>query len=760
MGSRPHLLALLSALAALAALGGARAARSDAAILLDVKRGLDPRGEVLASWVAGKDPCGAEDGFVGVACDSRGRVTNVSLQGRGLEGSIPAAIGELSSLTALYLHYNSLSGSIPSSLASLTGLTDVYLNVNKLSGAIPSQLTSLRNLQALQLCCNDLSGPIPDALGHLGLLNLLALQHNHLDGRIPASLGQLSSLKHLDLSFNSLSGPIPAALNNLAQITVLDVRSNKLSGYVPAGLRSLETGFAYSNNTGLCGVGFPSLPYCSGSGASSLQRPQPFGAVAPEHAATGPSTATNPRARGHIPNLVEPQAKPGNAATVAQTVAKRAPLSTNSSSRIPQMAVIGGVVAVTGGVLLAMLMSFVWFRRHKQRISSTHDSSGGIKVAIMDILSPEQTKSKSGGDGGGKGSSLHLVAPLAMQSINAPKSLVGSSMRSFQYRLEELEVATNYFSDKYLLARKSSLSIYRAVVRDGSTAVIKYFTKTRFVGGEEEFEAALSSFVQLKHDNLVKLKGFCCVQGGLQCYLVYDFVPNGSLFEHLHGPSVSPLDWGTRVQIAHGVAKGLDYLHRNGEQVIVWASNVLLDESYNALVSSWGHNKVLADELVYANIKTSAMLGYLAPEYGVIGHLHEKSDVYAFGILLLELLTGRKPMYADGSSLSVTNLANFVRPLFDSGHLDTAIDPSLGTKFSATGAIGMASIAFSCVAPVPQLRPSMGQVVQRLYEIETLADGAGASATADAGFSSSGEECTSYPTRQQAAYAEMLDYGR
>ncbi|EFJ13364.1 hypothetical protein SELMODRAFT_122408 [Selaginella moellendorffii] len=724
MGSRPHLLALLSALAALAALGGARAARSDAAILLDVKRGLDPRGEVLASWVAGKDPCGAEDGFVGVACDSRGRVTNVSLQGRGLEGSIPAAIGELSSLTALYLHYNSLSGSIPSSLASLTGLTDVYLNVNKLSGAIPSQLTSLRNLQALQLCCNDLSGPIPDALGHLGLLNLLALQHNHLDGRIPASLGQLSSLKHLDLSFNSLSGPIPAALNNLAQITVLDVRSNKLSGYVPAGKRklliasnsNLETGFAYSNNTGLCGVGFPSLPYCSGSGASSLQRPQPFGA-------------------------------PGNAATVAQTVAKRAPLSTNSSSRIPQMAVIGGVVAVTGGVLLAMLMSFVWFRRHKQRISSTHDSSGGIKVAIMDILSPEQTKSKSGGDGGGKGSSLHL-------------SLVGSSMRSFQYRLEELEVATNYFSDKYLLARKSSLSIYRAVVRDGSTAVIKYFTKTRFVGGEEEFEAALSSFVQLKHDNLVKLKGFCCVQGGLQCYLVYDFVPNGSLFEHLHGPSVSPLDWGTRVQIAHGVAKGLDYLHRNGEQVIVWASNVLLDESYNALVSSWGHNKVLADELVYANIKTSAMLGYLAPEYGVIGHLHEKSDVYAFGILLLELLTGRKPMYADGSSLSVTNLANFVRPLFDSGHLDTAIDPSLGTKFSATGAIGMASIAFSCVAPVPQLRPSMGQVVQRLYEIETLADGAGASATADAGFSSSGEECTSYPTRQQAAYAEMLDYGR
>ncbi|KAJ7530662.1 hypothetical protein O6H91_14G013300 [Diphasiastrum complanatum] len=337
-------------------------ARDEVQVLLEIKAALDPHGQVLHSWEKGKSPCNGD--FLGISCNDAGDIANLSLQGRGLSGSIPAVVAELASLTGLYLHYNSLKGQIPgTALARLKGLTEVYLNVNNLSGTIPPELGSISTLQVLQLCCNGLSGRIPEEIGQLSQLHILGLDHNSLTDNIPVSFGGLLSLTHLGLSFNKLSGPIPSSLCNLNVLTALDVliRFYSRSSYkgsmliipqtiiVLSGLHRLQEGFTYANNPLLCGDDFFDMIACGTS--HPLQRPQPFGALAPALSVPYQSSAHGvPK-----PPQVNRQLK--------------------HTSKITEIAVIGGVIAMTFGVVIAIILSFVWFRRHKPRISSTYEGA-------------------------------------------------------------------------------------------------------------------------------------------------------------------------------------------------------------------------------------------------------------------------------------------------------------------------------------------------------------------------------------------------
>ncbi|KAK6121635.1 hypothetical protein DH2020_044626 [Rehmannia glutinosa] len=320
---------------------------------MTIKASLDPQNLILSSWSPNAtDPCNAS--FEGIACNEHGQVVNISLQGKGLSGKIPPEIGQLKSLSGLYLHFNKLHGFVPKELSNLTELTDLYLNVNNLSGDIPPEIGDMSNLQVLQLCYNRLTGNIPTQLGSLKKLNVLALQSNQLSGAIPANLGEMEMLTRLDLSFNNLFGSIPLKLAALPLLKVLDIRNNTLSGYVPLALKRLEEGFQYANNTGLCGITYASLQICSAS-AQNSNKPEPFG--------SGTS---------HLPSKDIPE---------SANIQQNGPNQSKKSQSAAVVVVVGLIITLT----ITGVFTFSYYRRKKQKIGNAFDSGDSR-------LSTDQTK--------------------------------------------------------------------------------------------------------------------------------------------------------------------------------------------------------------------------------------------------------------------------------------------------------------------------------------------------------------------------------
>lgn len=648
---------------------------SEVDILMHIKGSLDPENRLLTSWAPNADPCSSES-FDGVACDENGRVANISLQGKGLSGEIPAAVGGLKSLTGLYLHFNALNGVIPKEIASLSELTDLYLNVNNLSGKIPSQIGNMTNLQVLQLCYNKLTGNIPTQLGSLRKLSVLALQYNQLTGAIPASLGDLGMLMRLDLSFNNLFGPVPVKLANVPKLEVLDIRNNSFSGNVPPALKRLNGGFQYDNNAALCGTGFTNLKNCTASDHPTPGKPEPF-------EPNGLSTKDIPESAKLPANCGQP--------------------GCSSPARRPHTGVIVGVIAVFIILTVTGLFTFTWYRRRKQKIGNAFDNSDSR-------LSTDQVKEVC------RRNSSPLISleysngwdPLAKgQSGNGFSQEV---LESFMFNLEEVERATQCFSEANLLGKSSFSATYKGILRDGSVVAVKCIAKTSCKSDEGEFLKGLKILTSLKHENLASLRGICCSKGRGECFLIYDFVPNGNLLQHLdlEAGSEKVLEWATRISVIKGIAKGISYLHGKRPGLVhpnLSAEKVLIHRRYNPLLSDSGLHKLLADDIVFSMLKASAAMGYLAPEYTTTGRFTEKSDIYAFGMIVFQILSGK------------CSITPFTRQAAESSKVEDFIDPNLEGKFSVSAASNLGQIALHCTHESPSHRPSIENVMQELSSI-------------------------------------------
>ncbi|XP_020574055.1 LOW QUALITY PROTEIN: LRR receptor-like serine/threonine-protein kinase GSO2 [Phalaenopsis equestris] len=647
--------------------------------LMVLKSSLDPEGHYLSSWTSRGDPC--RGNFEGVACNEHGKVTNISLQGKGLSGFISPAVKELRCLSGLYLHYNALRGEIPKEIANLTELTDLYLNVNGLTGGIPSEIGKMASLEVLQLCYNRLTGSIPTQLGALSKLSVLALQSNQLTGAIPASLGDLPQLLRLDLSFNRLFGSIPRKLAQLPQLSVLDVRNNSLSGYVPSDLQRLSKGFQFSNNKGLCGVGFSSLQACTSADFFNPNRPEPYG---------GPDASA-----GLLPKEIPQSADFSQNCNFSHC---------SNKSKSSAITIIVVVIVVSIGVVILGLFVFVWYRRQKQRIGSSLElsdsrlSTDQAKEVLRKRVSPLINLENTNGNG---------WDPLA---DGGSSNGFSQEVQSFRFNLEEVECATQYFSEVNLLGKTNFVSTYKGMLRDGSLVAVKSITKTSCKTEEAEFLKGLKMLTLLRHENLVGLKGFCCSRVRGECFLLYDFVANGSLSNYLDAKDDEKeriLDWSTRVSIIKGIAKGIEYLHssRANKPALVHksisADKILIDQNFVPKLSAVGLHKLLADDVIFSTLKASAAMGYLAPEYTTTGRFTEKSDVYSFGVIVFQILTGKT---------KVTHL----RLTADSGQLDELIDGKLNKCFSITEAAKIAGIALMCTSEIPGHRPTMEAVLQEL----------------------------------------------
>ncbi|KAK7294343.1 hypothetical protein RJT34_17232 [Clitoria ternatea] len=302
------------------------------------------------------------------------------------------------------------------------------------------------------------------------------------------------------------------------------------------------------------------------------------------------------------------------------------------------------------------------------------------------------------------------------QSFNSGTITYTGSAKIFT--LDDLEKATTNFDSSRILGEGGFGLVYKGTLNDGRDVAVKILKRDDQHGGRE-FLAEVEMLSRLHHRNLVTLIGIC-IEKQTRC-LVYELVPNGSVESHLHGADkeTGPLDWNARLKIALGAARGLAYLHEDSNPCVIHrdfkASNILLEHDFTPKVSDFGLARTALDER-NKHISTHVMgtFGYLAPEYAMTGHLLVKSDVYSYGVVLLELLTGRKPVDLSQPP-GQENLVTWVRPLLTSKEgLQMIIDPVVKLNISIDTVVKVAAIASMCVQPEVSQRPFMGEVVQAL----------------------------------------------
>ncbi|XP_030449196.1 cysteine-rich receptor-like protein kinase 3 [Syzygium oleosum] len=289
--------------------------------------------------------------------------------------------------------------------------------------------------------------------------------------------------------------------------------------------------------------------------------------------------------------------------------------------------------------------------------------------------------------------------------------VVNKSKLNFSYEL--LEKATGYFHQSSKLGQGGSGSVYKGILPDGKPVAIKrlVFNTGQWV---EHFFNEVNLISDIDHKNLVKLLG--CSITGPESLLVYEYIPNLSLHDHLFAKkNVPPLSWEMRCKIILGTAEGLAYLHEESSLRIIHRdiklTNVLLDEDFMPKIADFGLARLFPEDATHISTAVAGTLGYMAPEYVVRGKLTEKADVYSYGVLMMELLCGKKNYNFSESSFSILQM---VWNLYGSGQLCEAIDPILEGQFQEEEASRLLQIGLLCVQASAELRPSMSVVVKML----------------------------------------------
>ncbi|GER29641.1 protein kinase superfamily protein [Striga asiatica] len=321
--------------------------------------------------------------------------------------------------------------------------------------------------------------------------------------------------------------------------------------------------------------------------------------------------------------------------------------------------------------------------------------------------------------------SMRSSSPTTSTSASLISAMPASVLSVKTFSLAELEKATERFSKNKVLGEGGFGRVYHGLMPDGTEVAVKLLTRDN-QNGDREFIAEIEMLSRLHHRNLVKLIGIC-IEQKTRC-LVYELVPNGSVESHLHGDdrSKGPLDWDARLKIALGAARGLAYLHEDSNPRVIHrdfkASNVLLEDDFTPKVSDFGLAREATEGSHHISTRVMGTFGYVAPEYAMTGHLLVKSDVYSYGVVLLELLSGRKPVDMSQPP-GQENLVTWARPLLANREgLEQLADPTLSGSYDFDDMAKVAAIAAMCVHPEVTHRPFMGEVVQALKLIYNDAD--------------------------------------
>lgn len=575
-------------------------------------------------------------------------------------GQIPASIAECRSLLRLRLGHNSFSGEVPESLWGLPHVSLLELAGNSFSGGIAKTIAGASNLSQLILSGNNFSGSLPVEIGFLDGLLEISANDNKLSGSLPSSIVNLGQLVKLDVHNNELSGKIPSGTHSLKKLNELNLANNDFSGNIPDEIGDL----AVLNYLDLSGNGF------SGKIPVGLQNLK-----------LNRLDLSNNRLTGDIPPMYAKEmykdsffGNPGLCGDIDGVCGGKGGLRD-----LGYMWLLRSIFIAAG---LVLIVGVVWFYLKYRKFNKTKRSMDRSKWTLM---------------------SFHKL---------------GFSENEILDGLDEDNVIGSGASGK----------VYKVVLSNGeAVAVKKLWGRPKSAEDsidlekgtlqDDGFDAEVETLGKIRHKNIVKL--WCCGSTRDCKLLVYEYMPNGSLGDLLHSTKGGLLDWPIRFKIALDAAEGLSYLHHDCAPAIVHrdvkSNNILLDSDFGARVADFGVAK-----MVDANAKGTKSMsviagscGYIAPEYAYTLRVNEKSDIYSFGIVILELVTGKLPVDPE---FGEKDLVKWVCTTLDQKGVEHIIDTKLDSCFK-NEICRVLNIGLLCTSPLPINRPSMRRVVKMLQEI-------------------------------------------
>ncbi|KAI3800000.1 hypothetical protein L1987_35306 [Smallanthus sonchifolius] len=639
----------------------------------------------------------------------------IDLSNNRLRGVLPNSHGNLSSkLSSLAMHSNYISGSIPSSIGNLLGPTSISVGQNNFTCIIPESIGKLQNLQELYLDTNHLSGIIPRSLGNLSLVTIVAFGGNNFEGTIPSTIGSCKNLIVLDLDENKLSGSVPKELFQLSSLSMgLDLSLNNLSGVLPqeiGNMKLLESlDFSMNRFTGELPS---SLSSCISLQSLKLSGNFFYGSMPGSYSSLkGLEYVDLSRNNfsGHIPTYLQ------------QILLSHLNLSYNNfEGDVPVKGIFANTSAISVLGNTRLCGGAPWLHQPKCT-STTSDSrrrTRKLSVRVVVAISLSSTIA-----GIGLLSFVLFYCCIKKKRDKPSESILGESFEKISYG--RLFKATEGFSSENLIGTGSFASVYKGVLdENGFTVAIKVLN-LQHRGGFKSFMAECEALRHIRHRNLVKVITSCSsidYQSNDFKALVYDFMPNGSLDRWLYSTHHKP-NLVQRMGIIEDVACALDYLHCHCGNVVVHCdlkpSNILLDADMVAHVGDFGLAKILSLEKgSNANESSSSIIrgtiGYAPPEYGLGNEVSTSGDIYSFGILLLEMLTGKKPV--DPMFEGGLGLHSYARSALADGFGLQIVDPMLLNDYvDETSLISLVKIGVHCSYESPQDRMDIGTVVHELF---------------------------------------------
>ncbi|EOA18206.1 hypothetical protein CARUB_v10006690mg [Capsella rubella] len=731
-----------------------QALNTDGVLLLNFKYSIlsDPL-FVLRNWnYEDATPCL----WTGVTCAELGkpntpdtlRVTSLVLSNKHLLGSVTPDLFSMPHLRILDLSTNFFNGSLPDAVFNATELQTISLGSNNLSGDLPESVNSVINLQLLNLSANAFTGEIPHSLSLLKNLTVISLTKNSFSGDIPSGF---EAAQVLDLSSNLLNGSLPKILGgknmhylNLSHNKVLgemspgfaekfpanatvDLSFNNLTGPIPSSLSLLnQKAESFAGNQELCGKPLKTL--CSIP--SSLSNPPNISET------TSPAIAVKPRSPPPIDPLTE------------------SPNQTAKSKLKPSTIAVITVADIAGLALIGLLVLYVYQVRKRRsypgssRFSffkfclekneakkSNHQTQSTGDVTVTE--SPD-AKAACGScitlTGGGYDETSTSESDVEnQQTVKAFGRTDGGSLKqSAQTKLvtvdgeTRLDLDTLLKASAYILGTTGTGIVYKAVLENGTAFAVRRIETENCVASKlKEFEREVRAIAKLRHPNLVRIRGFCW--GDDEKLLISDYVPNGSLLcfftaSKTNSSSSSsslqnPLSFEARLKIARGMARGLFYIsekkHVHGN---IKPNNILLNAENEPLITDLGLDRLMTLARESQITGPTSSTPYQPPEWSTSQKPNPKWDVYSFGVILLELLTG-KVFSVDQDIDQFLNLSGSEAE--EKGRFLRLIDGPIRSDVSRhEDAAGVCfRLGIECVSSLAHKRPSMKEVVQVLEKV-------------------------------------------
>ncbi|PWA79284.1 Leucine-rich repeat-containing protein [Artemisia annua] len=599
-----------------------------------------------------------------------GKMTALLILQNSFTGEIPGTYGECKTLMRFRVSNNTLSGVVPAGIWGLPNAEIIDIQMNNFEGGITSDIQNAKTLGQIFAAHNRLSGELLPDISKATSLNVIDLSHNQFTGKIPETIGELKQLGSLHLDNNKFSGEIPKSLRSCESLSDINMAYNSLSGQIPAALGWLPTLNTLNLSSNLLSGQIP-------SSLSSLR--------------LSLLDMSHNRLAGAIPESLSIEAYngsfAGNPGLCSQKVTYFRRCASYSGGVSPVIRTLITCFSVGSAVILVLLAYLCYLKKRSQK---QDDEARSLKDDTWNVKSFHV---------------LNFMEDDILDSIRE-ENMIGKGGSGEVYRVS--------LKNGVELAVKHIWNSDSGNSKKSKSKIKKHFCKQRSL----EFDTEVETLSSIRHVNVVKLYSSITSQdfGSL---LVYEYLPNGSLWDRLHTSKKLGLDWDTRYEIALGAAKGLEYLHHGCERPVIHrdvkSSNILLDEHLKPRIADFGLAKIVQTDTTNGSTHVIAGThGYIAPEYGYTYKVNEKSDVYSFGVVLMELVTGKKPIEAEyGENKDIVywvcsklNNKESVLSLVDSSILEPYKEET----------IKVLKIAIMCTSKLPALRPTMRRVVKMLEE--------------------------------------------